>query len=158
MQQHDLGTMRQEIIAAVHRLLSSGIMQVSHHGNMTSRVPGTDTLLFTAAGGLDDLKPESIALLDLDGNILEGTVDPVALEVVAMHTVVFKLREETGSVLHTHSPMAFLDLQLAGLDCTEVSDCRGHDGDGRSVKLGEDRIAHLESGRNVDPPNSCWRG
>ena len=106
MTQHDLRAMRQEVISAVDRLLSSGIMQVSHHGNMTLRVPGTDTFLFTAAGGLDNLKPESIALIDLDGNVLEGTVEPTSMEVVAMHTIVFKLREETGSVLHTHSPSA----------------------------------------------------
>jgi len=104
--QQDLGAMRQEIISAIDRLLASGIMQASHHGNMTFRVPGTNTFLLTAVGGLDNLKPESIALLDLDGNVLEGTVNPSSMEIVHMHAIVFKLREEVASVLHTHSPFA----------------------------------------------------
>ena len=106
MKTHDLGSLRQEIIEATRRLLASGIMQVSHHGNMSIRVPGTDTFLLTAVGGLDDLKAEHIALLDFEGKLLEGSISPTSVEIVNMHGVVYQLRDGVGSVLHTHSPYA----------------------------------------------------
>ena len=106
MPDHDLGAMRQQIIEATHRLLASGIMQVSHHGNLSLRVPGTNTFLLTAMGGLDDLQPEGIALMDLEGNLLDGSISPTSREIVDMHGVVYRLREGVGSVLHTHSPFA----------------------------------------------------
>ena len=106
MPDQDLKALKQEIISAANRLLASGIMQVSHHGNMSLRVSGTNTFLLTSVTGLDDLEPESIALLDLDGNLLEGTISPVALEIVDMHSIVYQLREGVRSVLHTHSPNA----------------------------------------------------
>ena len=106
MQQRELNAYRQEIINAIQTLLSRGIMQVTHHGNMSLRLPGTDQFLLTSVGGLDDLKPETICLMDMQGNLLEGYISPVAREIVGMHTVVYRHREEVGSVLHTHSPAA----------------------------------------------------
>ncbi len=106
MQQRELNAYRQEIINATTRLLSRGIMQASQHGNMSLRLPGTDKFLLTSVGGLDDLKPETICLLDMEGNLIEGYISPVAREIVGMHSVVYQHREEVGSVLHTHSPMA----------------------------------------------------
>ena len=105
MQQRELNAYRQEIINATTRLLSRGIMQASQHGNMSLRLPGTDKFLLTSVGGLDDLKPETICLLDMEGNLIEGYISPVAREIVGMHSVVYQHREEVGSVLHTHSPM-----------------------------------------------------
>ena len=49
---------------------------------------------------------ENICLLDLQGNLIEGYINPVAREIVGMHSVVYQHREEVGSVLHTHSPAA----------------------------------------------------
>ena len=106
MQQRELNAYRQEIINATTRLLSRGIMQASQHGNMSLRLPGTDKFLLTSVGGLDDLKPETICLLDMEGNLIEGYISPVAREIVGMHSVVYQHREEVGSVLHTHSPAA----------------------------------------------------
>ena len=104
MQQRELNAYRQEIINATTRLLSRGIMQASQHGNMSLRLPGTDKFLLTSVGGLDDLKPETICLLDMEGNLIEGYISPVAREIVGMHSVVYQHREDVGSVLHTHSP------------------------------------------------------
>ena len=106
MQQRELNAYRQEIINATTRLLSRGIMQASQHGNMSLRLPGTDKFLLTSVGGLDDLKPETICLLDMEGNLLEGSISPTAREIVGMHSVVYQYREDVGSVLHTHSPAA----------------------------------------------------
>ena len=106
MQQRELSAHRQEIISAVRTLLDRGVMQLSKHGNMSLRIPGTDQFLLTSVGGLEDLTEDNICLLDLEGNLIEGYINPVAREIVGMHSVVYQHREEVGSVLHTHSPVA----------------------------------------------------
>jgi L-fuculose-phosphate aldolase len=49
--------------------------------------------------------PESLAVLDLDGNLLEGQLASTSAEIVGMHAVVYRLRPDVGAVIHTHSPM-----------------------------------------------------
>jgi L-fuculose-phosphate aldolase len=45
-------------------------------------------------------------LLDLDGKLLEGEINPTNAEIVHMHAIVYKQRPETGAVVHTHSTYA----------------------------------------------------
>ena len=97
---------KQEIILAAHNLVTSGIMTRSNHGNISLRIPGTESFLLTSGGGLGDMTPVTIALFDLDGNLVEGTVNPVGAEIIQMHAVVYRVRPEFMSVLHTHSPFA----------------------------------------------------
>jgi L-fuculose-phosphate aldolase len=79
---------------------------MSHHGNFSVRVPGTDTVLLTATSSFDNLKPENLALLDLNGKLLEGEINPTNAEIVHMHAIVYRERPETGAVVHTHSTYA----------------------------------------------------
>ncbi len=97
---------RQQIIDAAGVLLGSGIMQASLHGNISARIPGTDRFLLTAGGSINSLTPDRIALFDLEGNLLEGAVEPAAAEIIDMHGIVYQLRPEMGGVVHTHSPYA----------------------------------------------------
>jgi L-fuculose-phosphate aldolase len=94
------------MIAAARALLDLGLHSVSKHGNLSVRVPGRDQMLLSSVSTLDQLGEEQIALLDLDGNRLEGEVLPVMAEVIHMHAVVYQLRPEIGGVIHTHSPHA----------------------------------------------------
>jgi L-fuculose-phosphate aldolase len=102
----ELASFREEIIKAAQGLVAYGILTKSNHGNMSLRVPGADTFLLTAGGSLASLAPENIALFDLDGNLLEGTVLPVGAEIIQMHGIVYRTRPEFTGVLHTHSPFA----------------------------------------------------
>ena len=95
-----------EILQGAEALVKSGILTRSNHGNISALVPGTQTFVLTAGGGLADMQREKIALFDLDGNLLEGTVEPVGAEIIKMHAIVYQLRPETKAVLHTHSPRA----------------------------------------------------
>jgi L-fuculose-phosphate aldolase len=97
---------QRQMIAAARALLDLGLHSVSKHGNLSVRVPGTDQMLLSSVSTLDQLGEEQIALLDLDGNRLEGEVLPVMAEVIHMHAVVYQLRPEIGGVIHTHSPHA----------------------------------------------------
>src|SRR5438094_2427570 len=100
----DLSDLRQSVVDASTFLGRSGALSLSHHGNFSVRVPGTDTVLLTATSSLDNLKQENLALLDLDGRILEGEINPTNAEIVHMHTVVYKHRPNAFAVVHTHSP------------------------------------------------------
>lgn len=98
--------LRQEIIDAGNKLIKAGVISLSLHGNYSARIPETDTFLLTGGGTIADLKPEQIALFHMDGTLLEGAVEPSGAEVVDMHSIVYQLRPEVGSVVHTHSPSA----------------------------------------------------
>jgi L-ribulose-5-phosphate 4-epimerase len=99
-------SLRQAVIDGANFLVRVGAISMSHHGNFSVRVPNTDTILLTATSSFDNLKPENLALLDLDGKLLEGEISPTNAEIVHMHAVVYKHRPETGAVVHTHSTYA----------------------------------------------------
>jgi L-ribulose-5-phosphate 4-epimerase len=98
--------LRQAVIENASFLVRIGAISMSHHGNFSVRVPGTDTILLTATSSFDNLKPENLALLDLDGRLIEGEINPTNAEIVHMHAIVYKERPETGAVVHTHSTYA----------------------------------------------------
>jgi L-ribulose-5-phosphate 4-epimerase len=96
--------LRRAVIASASALIRAGAISMSHHGNFSVRVPNTDTILLTATSSFDNLQPENLALLDLDGKLLEGEINPTNAEIV--HMIVYKQRPETGAVVHTHSTYA----------------------------------------------------
>jgi hypothetical protein len=67
-----------------------------------------DTILLTATSSFDSLNAENLALLDLNGRLLEGEISPTNAEIVHMYAVVYKQRPETSAVVHTHSTYATL--------------------------------------------------
>ena len=99
-------TLRQAVVDGANFLVKVGAISMSHHGNFSVRVPNSDTILLTATSSFDNLKPENLALLDLEGRLLEGEINPTNAEIVHMHAVVYKQRPETGAVVHTHSTFA----------------------------------------------------
>lgn len=98
--------LRQAVIDNANFLVRMGAISLSHHGNFSVRVPNTDTILLTASSSFDSLQPDNLALLDLDGNLVEGEINPTNAEIVHMHAIVYKERPETGAVVHTHSTYA----------------------------------------------------
>jgi L-fuculose-phosphate aldolase len=112
-------TLRQAVIDGANSLVRTGAISMSHHGNFSVRVPGTDTILLTATSSFDKLQPENLALLDLEGRLLEGEINPTNAEIVHMHAIVYKQRPETGAVVHTHSTYATsFALASRSLPCT----------------------------------------
>jgi L-fuculose-phosphate aldolase len=99
-------SLRQAVVDAAAYLVHSGAMSLSHHGNFSVRVPDTGYFLLTGGGTFDNMVPEQLALVDLDGNLIHGQLDAANAEIVHMHAVVYKERPEAGSVVHTHSPNA----------------------------------------------------
>ena len=89
-------SLRQAVVDGANMLVRVGAISMSHHGNFSVRVPNTDTILLTATSSFDSLNPENLALLDLDGRLLEGAINPTNAEIVHMHAVVYKQRRQRG--------------------------------------------------------------
>lgn len=52
----------------------------------------------------DDLKPEHLVVLDMEGNIIEGNLNPSSD--TPTHLVIYKNFKEIGGIVHTHSKWA----------------------------------------------------
>jgi ribulose-5-phosphate 4-epimerase/fuculose-1-phosphate aldolase/pimeloyl-ACP methyl ester carboxylesterase len=96
---------RQAILEAADLLVRSGVLSHSNHGNSSVRLPDGESMMITGASSLFGQTPGSLAVLDLDGNLKEGTLQSTSAEIVNMHAIVYKLRPDVGAVIHTHSPM-----------------------------------------------------
>ncbi len=94
---------RNDIVASSDFLVKSGVLSHSNHGNASVRVP--EGMLITGVSSLSGQTAETLALVDLDGNVIEGKLASTSAEIVSMHAVIYKLRPEVGAVIHTHSPM-----------------------------------------------------
>ena len=70
-------------------------------GHATARVPGTDTFwMKPAALGLEEINPDDLLLIDIDGKVLRGK-HPRHSEVF-IHSEILRARPEIGAVVHTH--------------------------------------------------------
>jgi L-ribulose-5-phosphate 4-epimerase len=96
--------MREQLVQAAHRLDQAGVMSHSGHGNMSVRLPETGHMLLTSVGQITHLTPEQLVVVTFDGEVVEGSLDPIAREIVGMHACVYRVRKEVNAVIHTHSP------------------------------------------------------
>jgi L-ribulose-5-phosphate 4-epimerase len=92
-----------QLIQASNALFEAGVMSHSGHGNMSGRVDA-DRIVITSVGSIRHLTPDDFAVVTLSGKVVEGRLDPVAAEIIGMHTGVYRTRDNVGSVIHTHSP------------------------------------------------------
>ena len=95
---------RQSIVASAQLLIRTGVLSHSNHGNSSVRLPDGQSMLMTGVSSLLNTAPETLTVLDLDGNVLDGQLASTSAEIVGMHAVVYRLKPEVGAVIHTHSP------------------------------------------------------
>lgn len=88
-------------------------------GHVSARRPGTATMLMKGKGvGLDEVTPTNVVPIDFEGRRLAGT-HPIHFE-LALHTEIYKVRPDVGSVVHTHPPYT-IALGAAGQALETVS-------------------------------------
>jgi L-ribulose-5-phosphate 4-epimerase len=74
-------------------------------GNVSARVPGEDLVVIKPSGvAFDDLTPESMVVVDLEANVVEGEYAPSSD--TATHCFIYRAMAEVGGVVHTHSGYA----------------------------------------------------
>lgn len=75
-------------------------------GNLSARVPGTDTFAVTGTGcRLDRLTPSDFAVMTLDGSVLHGAEPSSEWR---LHQRTYQIRPDTGAIVHVHPEYAVL--------------------------------------------------
>ncbi len=74
-------------------------------GNVSARDPETNLVVIKPSGVLyDELRPEDHVVLNLDGDIVEGSLKPSSD--TASHLYIYRHRPDINGVVHTHSSYA----------------------------------------------------
>jgi L-ribulose-5-phosphate 4-epimerase len=94
-----------ERVAELHGELTRNGLVAWTSGNISERVPDSDLLVIKPSGlSYADLTPESMVVVELDGNVVDGDLSPSSD--TATHAFVYRSLERVGGVVHTHSPYA----------------------------------------------------
>jgi L-fuculose-phosphate aldolase len=95
------GSLREQVAAACRSLAAAGLVRATS-GNVSAR--DGDRIAVTPTGGvLAELTAEQIAVVDLGGAVVEGSLAPTSE--IGLHLGVYE-RYGAGAVVHTHAPVA----------------------------------------------------
>jgi L-fuculose-phosphate aldolase len=93
-----------KIVKASRELHNHGLVKGTS-GNISARIPGTDTFLIKPSGVcMEFLEPEELVLVDLQGNKIRGKSN-VSME-TPIHAAIYRARKDVQAVVHTHAPTA----------------------------------------------------
>lgn len=95
--------LRRAVMDVAVNLLRAGVLSHSGHANLSARA-GPDVVLLSALSRRHDLGPDDLAVVRLDGTVVEGDLAELSEEMVAAHLAVYRARPQVGAVIHTHSP------------------------------------------------------
>jgi L-ribulose-5-phosphate 4-epimerase len=99
-----IGDVRQAV-AELHAELPRNGLVVWTSGNVSARVPGRELIVIKPSGiGYDELTADSMVVLDLDANVVEGDLAPSSD--AATHAHIYRAMPDVGGIAHTHSPYA----------------------------------------------------
>ena len=99
-----LEALREELVA-LHAELPRHELVVWTGGNVSARDPGTGLVAIKPSGvRYDDLTAESMVVLDLDGQLVDGRHKPSSD--AASHLYIYRQRPDVNGVVHTHSRFA----------------------------------------------------
>lgn len=95
----DISAVKNDIVTAIRLLELAGLVDMN--GHVSYRLPGTDRILINSrAASRASLTVEDIVTIDLDGNLIEGDVEPPSE--YHIHTGVYRARGDVNTVLHNH--------------------------------------------------------
>jgi L-ribulose-5-phosphate 4-epimerase len=98
-----LAPLRAEVVDVLRRLEAGGLV-TGTSGNVSARDPQTGLIAVSPTSiPYDRLWPEDVAVIDPEGEVLEGAAPSVELP---MHLTIHSGRPEAAAVVHTHSPYA----------------------------------------------------
>lgn len=102
----DLGALRRELTEFSQRSFNRHLVSGTG-GNLSLRVPGTDTVLITPSGvSLGDIEPEMNILVNLDGEILDSPMNFKGSKETGFHLEAYRTRQGCAAVAHVHPPYA----------------------------------------------------
>ncbi|TAN25841.1 MAG: class II aldolase/adducin family protein [Actinomycetota bacterium] len=99
----EMSRAERQILEAIDQLFTNQVMSHSGHANLSARID-MNTYLITTKGAVRNLTAKDLALVDLDGKVLDGNLDPTNLEILDMHGTIYRYADSVEAVIHTHSP------------------------------------------------------
>ena len=112
-----LEEIRKQIVDYGNRLIASGLT-IGTAGNISIYDPETGYMAISPSGiPYADVKPEDVVIMDLKGNIVDGTRKPSSEN--GLHTAFYLEKSEARAVVHAHS-MYCTTLACAGVDLKSV--------------------------------------
>ncbi len=94
-----------ERVCMLNKMLPNENLVVWTGGNISGIVRDKGHIVIKPSGVLfQDLTPESMVVIDMDGKVIEGNLKPSVDS--AIHLYLYKKRPELGGICHTHSPYA----------------------------------------------------
>jgi len=96
-------TYKQEVFEITQKLVKNDLIRLSS-GNISVRLP--DGMVAITPSGIlyDQMKPEDIVIMDLEGKKYEGAFKSSSEK--ALHNEIYKTRPDIHAVVHTHSVYA----------------------------------------------------
>ncbi|WP_299151749.1 class II aldolase/adducin family protein [uncultured Tateyamaria sp.] len=99
-----LEALKEEVCAQNHELPANGLV-VGSGGNVSGRDAATGLVVIKPSGvKFAKLTPETMVVVDLDGNVVEGKMKPSVD--TGIHLFVYRHRADVLGITHTHSPYA----------------------------------------------------
>jgi len=78
-------------------------LQTGNGGNLSIRIPGTETMLIKGSGGsFADLQNANIVHSDFGGRVLSGCAKPS--REIQSHSLLYRKFPTAGAIFHSHSP------------------------------------------------------
>lgn len=94
---------REQVVETVQKAVRAGLIRLSA-GNLSARTADGLVAITPTSIPYDQLRPEQIAIVDLDGRPVDAPRKPSSE--TPMHTAILKALPRVGAVFHTHSPYA----------------------------------------------------
>lgn len=132
-------------LAKVHRILTAAGMWPLTKGHVSARIPGTDRVLIlghihSQGRSLIDTDVDDLVTVDLEGNWLEGVIEPV--DERFLHLEIMKARPDITAVVHNHSTYATA-FGIAGVNILPVGNRGG---------IFAPQVPILDFDRQIDTP------
>lgn len=125
MASQDVTQLKSHIVQALRVLLGEGLIEKAY-GHISVRIPDSDRCCIVGhihgiTRTLDSITVEDILVIDMDGNVQEGQLEPPGE--FPIHTEIYKRRPDVGAVVHCH-PKSPVALSIAG-ECVLPVTMRG---------------------------------
>lgn len=105
-QEGDIVFFKQELSEYSKRSFARGLI-CGTGGNLSIRIPGTDTVLITPTGAsLEDITPDDAILIDLAGKIIDSPKGLMPSKEVSFHLKAYEIRPDVQALAHFHPPYA----------------------------------------------------
>lgn len=94
---------KSDMIKAGMKMDRYGLIALSG-GNVSMRMPSGEILITPSGMIYEDMEPEDVLVMDIDGNVIEGTRKASSDTDGLLY--IYKHREDVNAVIHTHQPYA----------------------------------------------------